>query len=46
MRGTVPRDRAPHLLTWRRLEPVFRLPGRVVYGADMVHVELRSFNDR
>ena len=32
--------------TWRRLEPFFRLPGQVVYGADMVHVELRPFNDR
>jgi len=32
--------------TWRRLEPFFRLPGRIVYGADAVHVELRPFNDR
>ncbi len=32
--------------TWGRLEPFFRLPGRVVYGADTVHVELRPFNDR
>jgi len=32
--------------TWRRLEPFFRLPGQVIYGADTVHVELRPFNDR
>ena len=32
--------------TWRRLEPFFRLPGRVVYDADTVYVELRPFNDR
>jgi len=32
--------------TWRRLEPFFRLPGRVVYGPDTVHVEVRPFNDR
>jgi len=32
--------------TWRRLEPFFRLPGRIVYEADAVHVELRPFNDR
>jgi len=32
--------------TWRRLEPFFRLPGRIVYGEDTVHVELRPFNDR
>lgn len=32
--------------TWRCLEPFFRLPGQVVYGADTVHVELRPFNDR
>ncbi len=32
--------------TWRRLEPFFRLPGRVAYGADTVDIELRPFNDR
>jgi len=32
--------------TWRRLEPFFRLPGRIAYGAEAVHVELRPFNDR
>jgi len=32
--------------TWRCLEPFFRLPGRVVYGPDTVHVEVRPFNDR
>jgi len=31
--------------TWRRLEPFFRFPRRVTYGADMVHVKLRLFND-
>lgn len=33
-------------VTWRRLEPFFRLPGQVAYGADTVQVDLRSFNDR
>jgi hypothetical protein len=32
--------------TWQRLAPFFRLPGRVVWGTDMVTVELRPFNDR
>ena len=32
--------------TWRRLAPFFRLPGRIAYRADTVHVELRPFNDR
>ena len=32
--------------TWHRLAPFFRLPGRVVWGTDMVTVELRPFNDR
>jgi hypothetical protein len=32
--------------TWRRLAPFFRLPGRIVWGRDMVQVEVRSFNDR
>lgn len=32
--------------TWKRLEPFFRLPGRIVWGSDTVQVELRSFNNR
>jgi hypothetical protein len=32
--------------TWRRLEPFFRLPGRIVWGSHIVQVELRPFNDR
>lgn len=32
--------------TWQRLAPFFRLPGRVTWGSDTVHVELRPFNDR
>jgi len=32
--------------TWHRLEPFFRLPGRIVWGRDTVQVELRPFNDR
>ena len=32
--------------TWPRLAPFFRLPGRVVWGTDVVTVELRPFNDR
>ncbi len=32
--------------TWPRLAPFFRLPGRMVWGADVVTVELRPFNDR
>ena len=32
--------------TWKRLEPFFRLPGRIVWGRDTVRVELRPFNDR
>jgi hypothetical protein len=32
--------------TWRRLAPFFHLPGRVMWGKDMVQVELRPFNDR
>ena len=32
--------------TWHRLEPFFHLPGRIVWGTDMVTVELRPFNDR
>jgi|GEM_PF-1113325 len=32
--------------TWHRLEPFFRLPGRIVWGAAFVAVELRCFNDQ
>ena len=32
--------------TWQRLAPFFHLPGRVIWGTDVVRVELRSFNDR
>jgi hypothetical protein len=32
--------------TWHRLEPFFRLPGRIVWGTNNVTVELRPFNDR
>ena len=32
--------------TWARLAPFFRLPGRIVWGPQVVHVELRPFNDR
>jgi hypothetical protein len=32
--------------TWHRLEPFFRLPGRITWGRDTVRVELRPFNDR
>ena len=32
--------------TWHRLAPFFRLPGRIVSGANTVEVELRGFNDR
>jgi len=32
--------------TWQRLAPFFRLPGHVVWGPDVVHVDLRPFNDR
>ncbi len=32
--------------TWQRLLPFFRLTGRVMREADIVRVELRSFNDR
>jgi hypothetical protein len=32
--------------TWHRLEPFFRLPGRIVWDKTLVAVELRSFNDR
>jgi hypothetical protein len=32
--------------TWARLVPFFRLPGRIVWAADTVAVELRPFNDQ
>ncbi len=32
--------------TWQRLLPFFRLPGRVLWGREVVQVELRSFNNR
>jgi hypothetical protein len=31
--------------TWHRLEPFFRLPGRIRWGSDRVQVELGTFND-
>jgi hypothetical protein len=32
--------------TWNRLLPFFQLPGRVWWEPEVVHVELRSFNNR
>jgi hypothetical protein len=32
--------------TWQRLLPFFQLPGRVLWDREMVHVELRPFNNR
>lgn len=32
--------------TWQRLQPFFRLPGRVLWDQEVVQVELRSFNNR
>ncbi len=32
--------------TWQRLQPFFRLPGRVKWGHEVVQVEVRSFNNR
>jgi len=32
--------------TWKRLEPFFRLSGRVRWGPERVEVELRQFTDR
>ena len=32
--------------TWQRLQPFFRLPGRVQWGREVVSVELRPFNNR
>src|SRR6266496_599457 len=32
--------------TWHRLQPFFHLPGRIQWGHDAVHVDLRPFNNR
>ena len=32
--------------TWQRLQPFFRLPGRIQWGHEAVHVALRPFNNR
>ncbi len=32
--------------TWQRLRPFFHLPGRIQWGHDAVHVDLRPFNNR
>jgi hypothetical protein len=32
--------------TWLRLQPFFRLPGRIQWGHDAVQVQLRPFNNR
>ena len=32
--------------TWQRLQPFFRLPGRVLWDREVVQVELHSFNNR
>ena len=32
--------------TWKRLEPFFKLSGRVRWGGERVEVELRQFTDR
>jgi hypothetical protein len=32
--------------TWQRLQPFFRLPGRVQWGQQVVQVEVRPFNNR
>ena len=32
--------------TWQRLQPFFRLPGRIQWGQEAVHVALRPFNNR
>ncbi len=32
--------------TWKRLEPFFKLSGRVRWGSEQVEVELRQFTDR
>jgi hypothetical protein len=32
--------------TWQRLQPFFRLPGRVQWGREVIQVEVRPFNNR
>jgi hypothetical protein len=32
--------------TWQRLQPFFRLSGRVQWGQEVVQVEVRPFNNR
>ncbi len=32
--------------TWQRLQPFFRLPGRIQWNHDAVHIDLRPFNHR
>lgn len=32
--------------TWQRLQPFFQLPGRIHWGPEAVHVQLRPFNNR
>ena len=32
--------------TWQRLQPFFRLPGRIQWSHDAVHIDLRPFNNR
>jgi len=32
--------------TWQRLQPFFRLPGRVQWEREVVQVEVRPFNNR
>ena len=32
--------------TWLRLQPFFQLPGRVLWDREVVHVQLRPFNNR
>lgn len=32
--------------TWHRLAPFFRLAGRIVWGQEVVEVEVRPFSDR
>jgi hypothetical protein len=32
--------------TWQRLQPFFRLPGRIQWSHDAIHIDLRPFNNR
>jgi len=32
--------------TWQRLQPFFRLPGRIQWGQETVHIDLHPFNNR